>query len=103
MANGLVTYLQHHQLGILSSMNFRRQTPDYVEVVKRFSLENKLKHRKGCLNTLHFNMSGDFLAFGSDDLDIGIWDLAKGKKEITYESGHKKFNVVLQVKQKFMN
>jgi len=46
-------------------------------------------------------MSGDLLASGSDDLDIVIWDWAKGKKKIAYESGHT--SNVFQVKQKVMN
>ena len=53
------------------------------------------------MNTLHFNMSGDLLASGSDDPDIVIWDWAKGKKKIAYESGH--LEGTFQVKQKLRN
>ncbi|KAK2566700.1 DDB1- and CUL4-associated factor 8 [Acropora cervicornis] len=87
-ANPFVSNLQHRQLGILSPMNFSRQTSGSCGLVKRLSLHNKLEHHEGCVNTLHFNMSGDLLASGSDDLDIVIWDWAKGKKKIAYESGH---------------
>ena len=48
------------------------------------------------MNTLHFNMSGDLLASGSDDLDIVIWDWFKGDRKIAYNSDH--INDVVQVK-----
>ena len=100
-ANLLVSKLLDRQLGVLSPVNFSRQTSGSCGLVKRLSLHNKLEHHEGCVNTLHFNMSGDLLASGSDDLDIVIWDWAKGKKKIAYESGHT--SNVFQVKQKIMN
>lgn len=84
----LVPSLQSRQLGILSPQNFSRDTSGSCGLVKRLTLHDKLVHHDGCVNTLHFNMSGDLLASGSDDLDIVIWDWAKGKKKIAYESGH---------------
>lgn len=97
----LLTDLQHRQLGILSSMNFFRQTSGHLGLVERFALYNKLKLHEGCVNTLNFNMSGDLLASGSDDSFIRIWDWSKAKEKIKYKSGHK--NDVLQVRQKFLN
>lgn len=94
--NGLVPSLQSRQLGILSPKNFPRETSGSSGLVKRLMLHDKLVHHDGCVNTLHFNMSGDLLASGSDDLDIVIWDWAKGKKKIAYESGHS--SNVFQVK-----
>lgn len=92
----LVPSLQSRQLGILSPQNFSRDTSGSCGLVKRLTLHDKLVHHDGCVNTLHFNMSGDLLASGSDDLDIVIWDWAKGKKKIAYESGHS--SNVFQVK-----
>lgn len=80
-ANHIVPSLQYRQLGVLSPMNFSRDTSGSRGLVKRLTLHNKLEHHEGCVNTLHFNMSGELLASGSDDLDIVIWDWAKAKKE----------------------
>ena len=99
--NKIVFDLTNRQLGILSAMNFHARTSGSCVFVKRLSLHHKLEHHKRCVNTLHFNGSGDLLASGSDDLGIAIWDWAKGEKKMTYESGH---NIAVhQVKQKFMN
>ena len=87
-ANPFVSNLQQRQLGILSPMNFSRQTSGSRGLVKRLSLHNRLEHHQKCDNTLHFNMSGDLLASGSDDPDIVIWDWFKGDREIAYNSGH---------------
>ncbi|XP_015767502.1 PREDICTED: DDB1- and CUL4-associated factor 8-like isoform X1 [Acropora digitifera] len=95
-ANLFVSNLQHRQLGILSPMNFSRQTSGSCGLVKRLSLHNNLEHHQRCVNTLHFNMSGDLLASGSDDRDIVIWDWFKGDRKIAYNSGHIKG--VFQVK-----
>ena len=92
----LVPSLQSRQLGILSPRNFSRDTSGSCGLVKRLTLHDKLVHHDGCVNTLHFNMSGDLLASGSDDLEIVIWDWAKGKKKIAYQSGHS--SNVFQVK-----
>ncbi|XP_067034508.1 DDB1- and CUL4-associated factor 8-like isoform X6 [Acropora muricata] len=87
-ANPFVSNLQQRQLGILSPMNFSRQTSGSRGLVKRLSLHNRLEHHQKCDNTLHFNMSGDLLASGSDDPDIVIWDWFKGDRKIAYNSGH---------------
>ena len=84
------------QLEGLSPVNFSRQTSGSCGVVKRLSLHNKLEHHEGCVNTLHFNTSGDLLVSGSDDLDIVIWDWAKGEKKVAYKSGH--IENIMQVK-----
>ncbi|XP_067033070.1 DDB1- and CUL4-associated factor 8-like isoform X1 [Acropora muricata] len=95
-SNPFVSNLEHRQLGILSPMNFSRQISGSCGLVKRLSLHHKLEHHQRCVNTLHFNTSGELLASGSDDPDIVIWDWAKGEKKIAYKSGH--INDVLQVK-----
>ena len=94
----IVPGLQYRQLGILSPNNFSRGTSGSCGLVKRLTLHENLEHHDGCVNTLHFNMSGELLASGSDDLDIVIWDWAKGKKKLAYESGHS--SNVFQVKDR---
>ena len=95
-ANLPVSNLLDRQLGVLSPVNFSRQTSGSCGLVKRLSLHNELEHHQRCVNTLHFNMSGDLLASGSDDPDIVIWDWAKGEKKIAYKSGH--IQDIMQVK-----
>lgn len=57
-------------------------------LVKRLSLYGKLHGHKGCVNTVHFNPSGDLLVTGSDDRKIIIWDWATKTKKFAYPSGH---------------
>ncbi|XP_072049225.1 DDB1- and CUL4-associated factor 8-like [Amphiura filiformis] len=60
-----------------------------VHLVSRFDKYCELKHHDGCVNTLHFNQSGSLLASGSDDLEVVLWDWAKKKPVLVYESGHR--------------
>ena len=84
----MIPNLQSRQLGLLSPQNFARDASGSCGLVKRLDLHEKLDHHDGCVNTLNFNMSGDLLASGSDDLDIVVWDWAKAKKKLAYGSGH---------------
>lgn len=45
-------------------------------------------YSQGCVNALNFNQNGNLLASASDDLAVGIWDWATGKKRHWFESGH---------------
>ena len=80
--------LTTRQLGFIPSTLFTRNVTGSINMVERFKLERKLECHNGCVNTLNFNSSGDLLASGSDDLDVVVWDWAKGKKMFSYESGH---------------
>ena len=59
-----------------------------LDLVQRFELAQKLEGHTGCVNAIHFNERGDRLASGSDDLDIYVWDWQKGKKQLSFKSGH---------------
>ena len=83
-----VSSLKSRQLGLTCPLNFTRRASGSSCFVQRLKLSDKLEFHEGCVNTLNFNASGNLLASGSDDLDIAIWDWAKGKKTMTYESGH---------------
>lgn len=74
---------------------FTNRYYDSLHVVQRLDLVSKLDFHNGCTNALNFNDSGDLLASSSDDLQIAIWDWAKEKTLITYNSGHR--NNVFQV------
>ncbi|XP_069584841.1 DDB1- and CUL4-associated factor 8 [Ranitomeya imitator] len=57
--------------------------------VQRFRLLHGLEGHLGCVNTLHFNQRGTWLASGSDDLKVVVWDWVKRKPVLEFESGHK--------------
>ncbi|KAI8505666.1 DDB1- and CUL4-associated factor 8 [Branchiostoma belcheri] len=60
-----------------------------TDFVSRFELQHKLEHHEGCVNTLHFNQPGTLLASGSDDLNVVLWDWARNKPVLIYNSGHR--------------
>ncbi|XP_015285041.1 PREDICTED: DDB1- and CUL4-associated factor 8 [Gekko japonicus] len=57
--------------------------------VQRFRLQYGLERHVGCVNTLHFNQRGTWLASGSDDLKVVVWDWVWRKPVLEFESGHK--------------
>ncbi|XP_069491531.1 DDB1- and CUL4-associated factor 8 isoform X1 [Ambystoma mexicanum] len=57
--------------------------------VQRFRLQHGLEGHVGCVNTLHFNQRGTWLASGSDDLKVVVWDWIRKQKVLEFESGHK--------------
>ncbi|KAL4657219.1 DDB1- and CUL4-associated factor 8-like isoform X3 [Arapaima gigas] len=58
-------------------------------LVQRLELQVRLERHAGCVNTLHFNPSGTRLASGSDDLRVVVWDWARRRAELEFDSGHK--------------
>ncbi|XP_051556263.1 DDB1- and CUL4-associated factor 8-like [Myxocyprinus asiaticus] len=58
-------------------------------LVQRLELQGRLERHTGCVNTLHFNPSGTRLASASDDLRVVIWDWARRRAELEFDSGHK--------------
>ncbi|KPP57509.1 DDB1- and CUL4-associated factor 8-like [Scleropages formosus] len=58
-------------------------------LVQRLELQSNLERHAGCVNTLHFNPSGTRLASGSDDLRVILWDWARCRAELEFDSGHK--------------
>lgn len=52
-------------------------------------LDYKMDCHNGCVNALHFNTKGSRLASGSDDLSVILWDWAKAKPVLNYDSGHR--------------
>jgi WD40 repeat protein len=45
----------------------------------RLTQERALDGHHGCVNTVHFNPTGELLLSGSDDLRIILWDWSSGK------------------------
>ncbi|RXG56639.1 DDB1- and CUL4-associated factor 8 [Armadillidium vulgare] len=79
-----------------SSILFTHRYYDSLHVAQRLELVSQLDYHTGCTNALNFSDSGDLLASSSDDLQIAVWDWAKEKTCITYNSGHR--NNVFQCK-----
>lgn len=80
-----------------NSQQFVRKVCGARGLVQRLELQGRLERHTGCVNTLHFNPSGTRLASGSDDLRVVIWDWARRKAELEFDSGHK--SNVFQVKK----
>ncbi|XP_016096845.1 DDB1- and CUL4-associated factor 8 isoform X1 [Sinocyclocheilus grahami] len=71
------------------SHQFVRRVCGARGLVQRLELQGRLEKHTGCVNTLHFNPSGTRLASGSDDLRVVIWDWARRRAELEFDSGHK--------------
>lgn len=71
------------------SHRFVRRVCGARGLVQRLELQGRLERHTGCVNTLHFNPSGTRLASGSDDLRVVIWDWARRRAELEFDSGHK--------------
>ncbi|XP_033225639.1 DDB1- and CUL4-associated factor 8-like [Belonocnema kinseyi] len=67
-----------------------------LQAVQRLELMRKLNEHQGCVNAISFNQKGNLLASASDDLNVNIWDWATGKRQFSFESGHR--SNVFQVK-----
>ncbi|XP_044128275.1 DDB1- and CUL4-associated factor 8 [Bufo gargarizans] len=79
--------LRQRELG--SSRRFIYDACGARGFVQRFRLLHGLEGHLGCVNTLHFNQRGTWLASGSDDLKVVVWDWVKRKPVLEFESGHK--------------
>lgn len=88
--------LRERELG--SSARFVYEACGARVFVQRFRLQHGLEGHTGCVNTLHFNQRGTWLASGSDDLKVVVWDWVRRQPVLDFESGHK--SNVFQVRQK---
>ena len=66
----------------------RRNLYGCPSMVKRLSLERRLKEHEGCVNCINFSWGGQMLASGSDDLQVVLWDWARGKVLSKFDSNH---------------
>lgn len=65
-------------------------------LVKKIDLYEKLIGHDGCVNTIEFNSTGDYLVSGSDDRQIMFWEWATNTLKFSYPSGH--FDNVFQAR-----
>ncbi|XP_034612193.1 DDB1- and CUL4-associated factor 8 isoform X2 [Trachemys scripta elegans] len=82
-----VRALRERELG--SSSRFVYEACGARVFVQRFHLQHGLEGHGGCVNTLHFNQRGTWLASGSDDLKVVVWDWVRRQPVLEFESGHK--------------
>ncbi|KAM5290324.1 DDB1- and CUL4-associated factor 8-like [Glossophaga mutica] len=90
----VLTALRDRQLG--SSARFVYEACGAGVFVQRFRLQYALEGHRGCVNSVHFNQRGTWLASGSDDLTVIVWDWARQQPVLNFESGHR--NNVFQAK-----
>ncbi|EFJ09381.1 hypothetical protein SELMODRAFT_43681, partial [Selaginella moellendorffii] len=62
--------------------------PPLQDLIQRLERYAELSGHDGCVNTVHFNPSGDILVSGSDDKEIVFWDWAARSKKLSFNSGH---------------
>ncbi|XP_067945714.1 DDB1- and CUL4-associated factor 6-like [Watersipora subatra] len=59
-------------------------------LIRRLALEKRLKVHKGCVNTIAWNSSGEYILSGSDDLKLVVTNPFNGKVAARLPSGHKR-------------
>lgn len=72
-----------------NSYDFQCLAYSGLRFIQRLQLDRRLEHHDGCVNALNFSPCGTFLASGSDDLKVIIWDWAKGEEYHVIETGHR--------------
>ncbi|XP_036160129.1 DDB1- and CUL4-associated factor 8-like [Myotis myotis] len=90
----VLTALRDRQLG--SSARFVYEACGARAFVQRFRLQYGLEGHSGCVNSVHFNQRGTWLASGSDDLTAIIWDWVRQRPVMAFNTGHR--NNVFQAK-----
>ncbi|KAI5073479.1 hypothetical protein GOP47_0011492 [Adiantum capillus-veneris] len=76
------------EIGRVRPLPFARKVGGCEDLIRRFHLYADLDGHTGCVNTVHFNPSGDILVSGSDDRDIVFWNWAAKSKILSFPSGH---------------
>jgi len=76
------------QIGDLQPNSFARVIGGCEDFIKRLKLDATLEGHDGCVNTVHFNSTGETLVSGSDDKEIVLWNWAVERKRLSYASGH---------------
>ncbi|KAJ7531058.1 hypothetical protein O6H91_14G030900 [Diphasiastrum complanatum] len=76
------------QIGDIQPSAFAHRIGGCQDLVQRLELYAKLDGHHGCVNTVHFSPSGEFLVSGSDDRIIVFWDWVAKLKKFSYNSGH---------------
>ncbi|XP_077216989.1 transducin/WD40 repeat-like superfamily protein [Tasmannia lanceolata] len=76
------------EMGLSQPRRFTHRIGGSEVLVKRLDLYVKLQGHDGCVNTVHFNPTGDLLISGSDDKQVIVWNWNGKSKKYAYPSGH---------------
>ncbi|CAK9170181.1 unnamed protein product [Ilex paraguariensis] len=76
------------EMGFSQPRNFTRRISSSEALVKRLDLYGRLNGHQGCVNSVEFNSTGDFLVSGSDDRQVMLWNWATKTLRLSYPSGH---------------
>ncbi|KAF3791362.1 DDB1- and CUL4-associated factor 8 [Nymphaea thermarum] len=80
--------IRRREIGFSRPRLFAQRVGGLEDLIKRMDLYVKLSAHDGCVNTVHFNPTGDLLVSGSDDKQIIFWNWAQKMKKFSYYSGH---------------
>ncbi|XP_026403114.1 DDB1- and CUL4-associated factor 8-like [Papaver somniferum] len=80
--------IYQREIGLSQSRSFAHRITGSEAIVEQIDLYGKLNAHDGCVNTVHFNSTGDFIVSGSDDTQVIFWDWAAKSKRLAYSSGH---------------
>lgn len=75
---------------LANPVNFQKRCYGSLMPVQKLELMYKLEDHEGCINSLNFSPNGRWLASGSDDLKVVIWDWAIEKPLIKIRTRHKR-------------
>nr|XP_058148364.1 DDB1- and CUL4-associated factor 8-like [Dasypus novemcinctus] len=83
----ILSALRERQLG--SRSRFVSEACGARVFVQRLCLQYGLEGHTGCINAVHFNQRGTWLASGSDDQKVMVWDWVRRQPVVDFDSGHK--------------
>jgi len=80
--------LFQRESNILSSREFRQNHHVTREFIERLGLQRQLVAHEGCVNCVQWSDDGEYLASGSDDLRVIVWDPFRGRVVRSLTTGH---------------
>lgn len=87
--NKLIWDIRKRSIGVDERTNFiRTNYLDRLEFVQRLKLEASLDVHNGCVNTICWNDTGEYILSGSDDCNLIITDPYSRKVLVTVPSNH---------------
>lgn len=81
--------LQFRELRQIRCETFRGRYQVSSSLVDRLGLQHILDGHRGCVNCLQWSTNGQYLASGSDDVKLILWDPMIGKKKAEIGTNHK--------------
>ncbi len=70
------------------SLTFASKMSGSRKMVQYLKLYKSLQKHNGCVNCVSFNDSGEILISASDDRHVCLWDWARKKNLLHFDSGH---------------